>query len=211
MPKKALESMTESMFYTLLALLWGPKCGIEIAAFTDKLTKGRVQLGPGTLYTILSRFLECGYLREVATEGRKRTYALTEEGRMAYVSELGLDGSVVFTGHTSFPELLARYRTADVFVCMSEHEGFCVPMLEAMHFGKPIVAYRAAAIPDTVGKGALLLDTKDPETAAAAIHRVLNDRDLRNALLVEQQKQLEKYSYDRVRKQLFTCLTGQEG
>ena len=89
MPKKALEGMTESMFYTILALVWGPKCGIEIAAFTEKLTKGRVQLGPGTLYTILSRFLECGYLREVATEGRKRTYALTEEGRLAYVSELG--------------------------------------------------------------------------------------------------------------------------
>lgn len=89
MPKKALEGMTESMFYTILALVWGPKCGIEIAAFTEKLTKGRVQLGPGTLYTILSRFLECGYLREVAVEGRKRTYALTEEGRMAYVSELG--------------------------------------------------------------------------------------------------------------------------
>ena len=89
MPKKALEGMTESMFYTILALVWGPKCGIEIAAFAEKLTKGRVQLGPGTLYTILSRFLECGYLREVATEGRKRTYALTEEGRLAYVSELG--------------------------------------------------------------------------------------------------------------------------
>ena len=89
MSKKALEGMTESMFYTLLALVWGPKCGIEIAAFTEKLTGGRVQLGPGTLYTILSRFLECGYLREVAVEGRKRTYALTEEGRMAYVSELG--------------------------------------------------------------------------------------------------------------------------
>ena len=89
MPKKALEGMTESMFYTILALVWGPKCGIEIAAFAEKLTKGRVQLGPGTLYTILSRVLECGYLREVATEGRKRTYALTEEGRLAYESELG--------------------------------------------------------------------------------------------------------------------------
>ena len=89
MPKKALEGMTESMFYTLLALVWGPKCGIEIAAFTEKLTKGRVQLGPGTLYTILSRFLDSGYLREVAVEGRKRTYALTEEGRLAYGSELG--------------------------------------------------------------------------------------------------------------------------
>ena len=89
MSKKALEGMTESMFYTLLALVWGPKCGIEIAAFTEKLTKGRVQLGPGTLYTILSRFLDSGYLWEVAVEGRKRTYALTEEGRLAYGSELG--------------------------------------------------------------------------------------------------------------------------
>ena len=89
MPKKALDAMTESMFYTLLALVWGPKCGIEIAAFAEKLTRGRVQLGPGTLYTILSRFLEVGYLRETSTEGRKRTYALTEAGRAAYVSELG--------------------------------------------------------------------------------------------------------------------------
>ena len=89
MPRKALESMTESMFYTLMALLAGPRCGTEIAAFVKKLTEGRVALGPGTLYTILSRFLECGYLREVAVEGRKRTYALTEAGRMAYVSELG--------------------------------------------------------------------------------------------------------------------------
>ena len=88
MPRKALDGMTESMFYTLLALLRGPKCGIEIAAFADKLTKGRVQMGPGTLYTILSRFLETGYLREVSTEGRKRTYALTEEGRRAYAAEL---------------------------------------------------------------------------------------------------------------------------
>ena len=89
MPRKALEAMTESMFYTLLALVWGPKCGIEIAAFTERLTKGRVQLGPGTLYTILSKFLDSGYLTEVAAAGRKRTYALTQTGRQAYLSELG--------------------------------------------------------------------------------------------------------------------------
>ena len=88
MPKKALEAMTESMFYTLLALLWGPKCGIEIAAFTEKQTRGRVQLGPGTLYTILNKFQEVGFLREVSVEGRKRTYALTEEGNRAYIQEL---------------------------------------------------------------------------------------------------------------------------
>ena len=89
MPKRAMESMTESMFYTLLALLAGPRCGTEIAAFAKKLTEGRVVLGPGTLYTILSRFLEVGYLRETSTEGRKRTYELTAEGRRAYEEELG--------------------------------------------------------------------------------------------------------------------------
>ena len=88
MPKRAMESMTESMFYTLMALTSGPRCGTEIAAFVKKLTEGRVVLGPGTLYTILSRFLEVGYLRETSTEGRKRTYALTGEGRRAYEEEL---------------------------------------------------------------------------------------------------------------------------
>ena len=80
--------MTESMLYTMMAFQTGPRCGTEISACVEGLTKGRVQLGPGTLYTILSRFLETGYLREVSTEGRKRTYALTEEGRRAYAAEL---------------------------------------------------------------------------------------------------------------------------
>ena len=88
MPRKSLDVMTESMFYTIMAFQTGPQCGTEIAAHVEELTGGRVQLGPGTLYTILSKFEEVGYLRETAVEGRKRTYALTEEGRQAYESEL---------------------------------------------------------------------------------------------------------------------------
>lgn len=88
MPRKSLELMTESMLYTLMAFQTGPRCGIEISAHVDALTRGRVQLGPGTLYTILNKFLEVGYLREVAVEGRKRTYALTEAGKSAYEQEL---------------------------------------------------------------------------------------------------------------------------
>ena len=88
MPRKSLELMTESMLYTLMALQTGPRCGIEISARVEALTRGRVQLGPGTLYTILNKFLEVGYLREVSVEGRKRTYALTEAGRGAYEQEL---------------------------------------------------------------------------------------------------------------------------
>lgn len=88
MPQKALGVMTESMLYTMMALQAGPRCGSEIAVWVEQLTGGRVLLGPGTLYTILSKFLEEGYLCETATDGRKRTYALTAAGRQAYTNEL---------------------------------------------------------------------------------------------------------------------------
>src|SRR5699024_1582511 len=83
MPKKAMESLTESMFYVLMAFLTRPMCGIEAAEFVETLTQGRVQVGPATLYTILGKFEKEGYLQETAVEGRKRTYAITERGRGA--------------------------------------------------------------------------------------------------------------------------------
>ena len=88
MPRKSLGIMTESMFYTILAFQTGPCCGTEIAEYIEKLTKGRIQLGPGTLYTILSKFVEVGYVREIAVEGRKRTYELTMDGLEAYRNEI---------------------------------------------------------------------------------------------------------------------------
>ena len=88
MPRKAMDVLTESMFYVLMAFRHGPKCGVEVIGSIDRLTKGRVVLGPGTLYTILGKFETEGYLKEVAVEGRKRTYALTEAGEQAYQQEL---------------------------------------------------------------------------------------------------------------------------
>ena len=67
-----------------------------------------------------------------------------------YVKALGIAEHVVFTGHIRFDEILAYYHLADVFLCMSEHEGFCVPLVEAMYFHVPIVAYSCAAVPDTL-------------------------------------------------------------
>ena len=88
MPRKSLGLLTESMLYTMMAFQTGPRCGTEISAYVESLTGGRVQLGPGTLYTILSKFQEVGYLREISVDGRKRTYVLTENGRSAYEQEL---------------------------------------------------------------------------------------------------------------------------
>ena len=110
-----------------------------------------------------------------------------------YAALLGLKDKVIFPGHIRFNEVLAYYRLADVFVCMSEHEGFCVPLLEAMHFGLPIVAYAATAVPETLGEGGLLLDDKDPELAAAAIDRCLSDDALRRYIAARQAERLAFY------------------
>lgn len=95
---------------------------------------------------------------------------------------LQVDGAVEFTGGVSDGELAAHYRAADVFACLSEHEGFCVPLLEAMHHRLPIVAYASTAVPETLGAGGLCLPEKSAATVAAAVHRVLSDPSLADAL-----------------------------
>ena len=88
MAKEPLKVLTESMFYVLLSLLRQERCGTEIVRFVDDTTAGRVPLGPGTLYTILAKFQEEGLIRETAVEGRKRTYTITDRGRVLFRQEL---------------------------------------------------------------------------------------------------------------------------
>ena len=88
MARKTMETLTESMFYVLMALKNEPKCGIEIASTIDTLTDNRVNIGPATLYTVLARFEKEGYIAEIAVSGRKRTYQITEVGLKAYYEEL---------------------------------------------------------------------------------------------------------------------------
>ena len=88
MPKKAMEILTESMFYVLMALSKAPMCGIDIAAWITVRTRGRVSLGPATLYTVLGKFEKEGYIAETEVEGRKRTYRITGKGFEAYRAEL---------------------------------------------------------------------------------------------------------------------------
>ena len=115
-----------------------------------------------------------------------------------YAGALGIGEDVIFPGHIKFSEILAYYRIADVFVCMSEHEGFCVPLVEAMFFDTSIVAYDTSAISDTLGGSGLLLDSNDPVYAAAVIDRVLTDEKLREAVIEGQRRRLEDFSYEKV-------------
>lgn len=81
-------ALTEPMFYVLMAFLGRELCGIEVTAFVERKTGGRLRLGPGTLYTLLRKFQEEGLIEETQTEGRKRAYRLTDKGRRAYLEEL---------------------------------------------------------------------------------------------------------------------------
>ena len=88
MPKKSMDLLTESMFYVLMAFIKDDMCGIDIVDFIDRRTKGRIRMGPATLYTILGKFEKEEYIEEVSVEGRKRTYRITPQGRKAYNEEL---------------------------------------------------------------------------------------------------------------------------
>ncbi len=100
-----------------------------------------------------------------------------------FVARLDLTGAVDMAGVVSDAALSAWYRSADVFVCASDHEGFCVPLVEAMHVGLPVVAFDAAAVGETVGDGGLVLADKAPMTLATAVHRVMTDTRARGAVV----------------------------
>jgi glycosyltransferase involved in cell wall biosynthesis len=99
---------------------------------------------------------------------------------------------VVFTGHVDDDELLAYYRVSRLFLCLSEHEGFCVPLQEAMHFGLPVVAYDAGAVRETLHGGGVLLREKLPEQVAGLVHQVLHDERLRAGVLATQERAIRE-------------------
>lgn len=115
----------------------------------------------------------------------------------AFVRDAGLEGAVEVTGSVEPAVLEAYYRAADVFVCASEHEGFCVPVVEAMGHGVPVVAYGATAIPETVGDAGLVLGSKEPLRFAAAVHRVVSDAELRSRLAAAARARVTRFSLDR--------------
>lgn len=101
------------------------------------------------------------------------------------VRRLKLD-HVHFTGQVSNAALGAYYDVADVFLCASEHEGFCVPLVEAFYAGVPVVAYAATAVPATLDGGGVLFTSKDPLHVAALIDALVRDETLRASVLAAQ-------------------------
>jgi L-malate glycosyltransferase len=90
---------------------------------------------------------------------------------------------VYFVGHVSDEELTAFYEIADLFLCASEHEGFCVPLVEAFYKEVPVLAYAATAVPATMDGAGVLYDTKDPMHVAALMDTIVSNCSLQEAIV----------------------------
>lgn len=85
--RKKFSTLTEPMFYLLMALETGDMCGIEINEYISKKSKGRVELGPGTLYTLISEFETENVIKYVGLDGKRKIYSITDMGKAMYIEE----------------------------------------------------------------------------------------------------------------------------
>ncbi|MBV9388350.1 MAG: glycosyltransferase [Chroococcidiopsidaceae cyanobacterium CP_BM_ER_R8_30] len=125
--------------------------------------------------------------------------------------KLGLTGHVLVTGQVNDSQLLAFYRTAHLFWSMSEHEGFCVPLVESMWFDIPVLAYKSSAVPETLADAGIMFTSKDDLLKVAALAKLLvKDKDLRLKVIERERKRRESFLPTVVMKQLRRVISKME-
>lgn len=122
-----------------------------------------------------------------------------------------LNERFIFTGPVSDDDLAVYYRHAAVYISLSEHEGFCAPLLEAMAADVPVLAYSAAAVPETLGGAGLQFFPKDMEYAAELLGALAFDDDLRAKVLSGQRARLAQFGDDRIRRELAAVVSRAAG
>ena len=116
------------------------------------------------------------------------------------------EDEIVITGHVAFNEMIAYYRLADVFLCMSEAEGFGMSLVEAMFYQVPVLAYEAGAVPETLGGSGVLLPTWQPFEVAGVVLTVLQNQNTRNQILEGQNRRLESLIEESPRRELIRVI-----
>ncbi len=144
-----------------------------------------------------SRFIHTG-----SFAGMERYHALL----IAHAQGMELR-DVLFTGAVSQRELSAYYAAADIFLCMSEHEGFCIPLVESMAHGVPVLAYAAAAVPETMAGAGVLFREKRYDLVAEMMGVLVGNRELRDAVILEQRRRIERYERRDLNAELKECLS----
>jgi len=113
---------------------------------------------------------------------------------------LGVGEAVLFTGRVSQQDLVTYYRLADVYVSMSEHEGFGKPLIESMYLDLPVLAYAAGAVPDTLGGAGILFRHKHYEALAEMVDMLRCDRELYRRIVARQRARVRAFTEPNVRR-----------
>lgn len=158
---------------------------------TDLLFVGRIVPNKGHVH-----LLKLLAVLRAAVDPGARLFLVGSWGPEPYMQQLfrvrdrlGLEG-VVFPGSVSSERLSAYYQESDMLVCLSEHEGYGLPLVEAMRAGLPVVAYDAGAVGETLGGAGVLVRTLDPQVLAEVVARVMSDPDLREQVVQSQDRRL---------------------
>lgn len=121
-------------------------------------------------------------------------------------SELGLEDAIVFSDMVSNDDIAAFYHNSHLFLSMSDHEGFFVPLLESMHFELPILAYGSSVIPETLGESGIVFYEKNFPQLAELMLDLTAEGELRRAVVAGQRERLTSFSPEITRRKLFQVL-----
>jgi glycosyltransferase involved in cell wall biosynthesis len=115
---------------------------------------------------------------------------------------------ICFTGHIPDEEMFALYKAADVFLSLSEHEGFCLPLIESLVFDLPVIAYDCTAVPFTLDGAGVLIEDKRVEGVAELIDRIVHDSELRARIISGQRQRLLRFKERQSAEFLLSALEG---
>jgi glycosyltransferase involved in cell wall biosynthesis len=131
---------------------------------------------------------------------RSRLFLVGSDAKDTYVGQLRclirsleVEDHVELPGHVHLSELIAYYKLADVFLCMSDHEGFCVPFLEAFYHKVPVLAYKSSAVPETLGIAGILFTQRDYGVISEMAHLLITDEVMRAKVLVRGRERLSEF------------------
>ncbi|WP_276840023.1 glycosyltransferase [Anaerovibrio lipolyticus] len=160
-----------------------------------------------------SDVIKCFSVYHNIYNAQSRLYLVGATGNPQYVDELraeaaafGVENAVILPGKVPEEDLKAYYMAADVFLCMSEHEGFGVPLLEAMYMGVPVVAYRAGAVPETMGGSGIVVNEKNHDFIGTLIDEIVENNELKQKLVEHQRQTIKRLQSDDTEGVLFKAI-----
>jgi glycosyltransferase involved in cell wall biosynthesis len=207
-----------------IATLYGPTTGtivvvpelIDLNAWQAALSVALVEDGPPRILCVAHLYPRKGVdtlLRAFARVTADAVLRVVGNGpeseRLVQLArDLGITSRVHFLGHLPFSDLAAEYRNAGIFALPTEQEGFGIVFLEAMASSLPIIATRAAAVPEVVADGvtALLIDPGDETALAQAVENLLDDSDLRTRLGNAGRKHVARFNAPVVARQFLSAV-----